>query len=93
MPSSLFILLRFFLRVDGVMIRINDTRVFHDFTTDYVLREYTNRECGVKDINLPLTVFGDPNKLSPHVSLRTSVYEKITFPTVDGIKASTSKTT
>ncbi|XP_072391762.1 TIP41-like protein [Diabrotica undecimpunctata] len=82
MPSSFFVLLRFFLRVDNVMVRINDTRVFHDFSTDYILREYTNKECGVKDLNLPLTVFGDPNALSPHMPLRTSIFEKITIPTV-----------
>jgi len=30
MPSSFFILLRFFLRVDDVMVRINDTRIYHE---------------------------------------------------------------
>ncbi|KAJ8970794.1 hypothetical protein NQ317_008305, partial [Molorchus minor] len=79
MPSSFFVLLRFFLRVDNVMVRINDTRVFHDFTTDYVLREFTNRECGVNELKLPLTMFGDPNLLCPHMPLRTAIYEKITF--------------
>ncbi|CAH1105366.1 unnamed protein product [Psylliodes chrysocephalus] len=77
MPSSFFVLLRFFLRVDNVMVRINDTRVFHDFSTDYILREYTNKECGVKELKLPLTMFGDPNLLSPHIPLRTGIYEKI----------------
>ncbi|XP_060531213.1 TIP41-like protein isoform X2 [Cylas formicarius] len=82
MPSSFFVLQRFFLRVDGVMVRVNDTRVFHDFSKDYVLREYTNKECGVKDLKLPLTAFGDPNVLSPHMPLRTTIIEKIVFPTV-----------
>lgn len=80
MPSSFFILLRFFLRVDGVMVRINDTRVFHDFTKDFVIREFTSKECSVKDLKLPLTMFGDPNLLAPHMPLVTSVNEKITFP-------------
>lgn len=80
MPSSFFILLRFFLRVDGVMVRINDTRIFHEFGTNFVLREYTNKECGVAELNLPLTVFGDPNLLSPHMPLRTAIYEKIELP-------------
>ncbi|KAH1026510.1 hypothetical protein HUJ05_000171 [Dendroctonus ponderosae] len=80
MPSSFFILLRFFLRVDGVMVRVNDTRVFHDFTKNFIIREYTNKECGVKELKLPLTLFGDPNSLSPHMPLRTSIVEKITFP-------------
>jgi type 2A phosphatase activator TIP41 len=30
MPTSFFLLLRFFLRVDGVLIRINDTRLYHE---------------------------------------------------------------
>ncbi|XP_050307792.1 TIP41-like protein isoform X1 [Anthonomus grandis grandis] len=79
MPSSFFILQRFFLRVDGVLVRINDTRVFHDFTKDFVIREFTNKECAVKDIKLPLTLFGDPNMLSPHMPLKSSTTEKITF--------------
>ncbi|CAH1124635.1 unnamed protein product [Ceutorhynchus assimilis] len=79
MQSSFFVLLRFFLRVDGVMVRINDTRVFHDFTKDFVLREFTNKECGVNEVKLPLTAFGDPNLLSPYMPLRTSSLEKITF--------------
>ncbi|KAG5882117.1 hypothetical protein JTB14_016880 [Gonioctena quinquepunctata] len=80
MPSCFFVLLRYFLRVDNVMVRLNDTRVFHDFSTDYILREFTNKECGVNELNLPLTMFGDPNLLSPHIPLRTAIYEKIVFP-------------
>lgn len=60
------------------MVRINDTRLFHDFSTDYVLREYTSKECGIKELKLPLPMFGDPNLLSPHMPLRKSVMEKIT---------------
>lgn len=80
MPTSFFILLRYFLRVDNVMVRVNDTRYFHDFQTDYVLREFTNKECGIKEIKLPYTVFGDPNILSPHMPLRTAFFHKITWP-------------
>lgn len=77
MPTSFFVLLRYFLRVDNVMVRVNDTRLFHDFSTNYILREYSNKECGVKELNLPLTVFGDPNVLSPHMPLRTCICEKL----------------
>lgn len=83
MPSSFFVLLRFFLRVDNVMVRINDTRVFHDFNTNYILREYTNKECGVTELKLPLTMFGDPNLLSPYMPVRTTIYEKIVFNDVN----------
>jgi type 2A phosphatase activator TIP41 len=44
MPSSFFLLLRFFLRIDGVLIRMNDTRLYHEADKTYMLREYTSRE-------------------------------------------------
>lgn len=33
MPSSFFLLLRFFLRIDGVLIRMNDTRLYHEVSS------------------------------------------------------------
>lgn len=44
MPSCLFVLQRLFLRVDDVLLRMNDTRVYHEFGTPYLVREYTSRE-------------------------------------------------
>jgi type 2A phosphatase activator TIP41 len=39
MPTFWLVLLRFFLRVDGVLIRLRDTRVFHKFGTDHIVSE------------------------------------------------------
>ncbi|RIB12158.1 TIP41-like protein, partial [Gigaspora rosea] len=44
MPSGFFILQRFFLRVDEVLFQLNETRVYHEFGTEYLLREYSSRE-------------------------------------------------
>lgn len=44
MPSCFLVLQRFFLRVDDVLFRINDTRLYHEFGTDYFVREYTSKE-------------------------------------------------
>ncbi|KAJ3163694.1 hypothetical protein HDU86_000288 [Geranomyces michiganensis] len=44
MPTCFLVLLRFFLRVDGVMFRVNDTRLYHEFGTDRVIREYCSRD-------------------------------------------------
>lgn len=44
MPARLLLLCRFFMRLDGVMVRIRDTRVFVEFGTGEVIREYTARE-------------------------------------------------
>lgn len=44
MPSCFLVLQRLFLRVDDVLFRINDTRIYHTFGTPYVIREYTSKE-------------------------------------------------
>ncbi|ERT00751.1 uncharacterized protein SPSK_07721 [Sporothrix schenckii 1099-18] len=44
MPQRLLLLSRFYLRLDNVLVRVRDTRVYVDFDTDEVLREYTARE-------------------------------------------------
>ncbi|KAH0614685.1 uncharacterized protein H6S33_000321 [Morchella sextelata] len=43
-PERLFVLSRFYLRLDGVLVRVRDTRVFVEFATGEVLREYQARE-------------------------------------------------
>jgi len=44
MPTCWFVLLRFWLRVDSVLFRIKDTRVFHKFGTDSVIIEARHQE-------------------------------------------------
>ncbi len=44
MGDCFFGLLRHYLRVDEVMVRIYDTRIYHDFTKNYILREFGVRE-------------------------------------------------
>ncbi|KAJ2664170.1 Tap42 interacting protein [Coemansia sp. RSA 1200] len=44
MPSGFFVLQRFFLRVDGVLFRIYDTRLYHEFGSSVVRREFSSRE-------------------------------------------------
>ena len=52
MPGTFYILLRYFLRIDNVMLRVNDTRIYHEFGKDYLIREYTSREARVEEINV-----------------------------------------
>ena len=40
MGDCFYILLRFFLRIDGVAVRVIDTRIFHEFGTDFIHREF-----------------------------------------------------
>ncbi|KAG2199571.1 hypothetical protein INT47_012171 [Mucor saturninus] len=44
MPTCFLVLQRFFLRVDDVLFRLNDTRLYHEFGNDYFVREYTSKE-------------------------------------------------
>ena len=46
--------MRFFLRVDGVLSRIYDTRLYHEFQTDYLIREYSEKEKGFKEMRVSL---------------------------------------
>lgn len=79
MEWGFFILLRYFLRVDGVLLRVNDTRFYHEFDTDYIIRELTNREAKVMELNVPPTELADLNTVVSLIPLRRSVVEKLTF--------------
>lgn len=45
MPERLLLLSRFFMRLDNVLIRLRDTRVYVDFENREVIREYQAKEC------------------------------------------------
>jgi len=83
MQGGFFLLLRFFLRVDGVLVRISDTRIYHKAGTSYMLREYSSKERKVEDLlelKVPIT---DPAQLADHLFLQHETFEKLSFP--DGI--------
>ncbi|KAJ2159642.1 Tap42 interacting protein [Coemansia sp. RSA 552] len=50
MPSGFFVLQRFFLRVDGVLFRIYDSRIYHRFGSAEVTREFSIRQAPFDDI-------------------------------------------
>ncbi|CAK7202621.1 Tap42 interacting protein [Sporothrix eucalyptigena] len=55
MPQRLLLLSRFYLRLDNVLVRVRDTRVYVDFDTNEVLREYTAREDSFENVRRTLT--------------------------------------
>ncbi|EFN85153.1 TIP41-like protein [Harpegnathos saltator] len=77
MPSSFFILLRYFLRIDNVMLRINDTRIYHELGKNYLLREFTSREAKVQNIRVSPALFLEPSEIAPHLPLVGSHYHKL----------------
>jgi type 2A phosphatase activator TIP41 len=57
MPHSFFILTRLFLRVDNVLFRICDVRVYHAFGSGEIIREVRGMEATydeVKEVRDPL---------------------------------------
>lgn len=44
MPARLLLLCRFFMRLDNVMVRLRDTRVYVDFEKREILREYIAKQ-------------------------------------------------
>lgn len=86
MPDRLLLLSRFFLRLDGVVVRIRDTRVYIEHDSNQIIRQYTAKEeqyevlqerlKGMRE-NVP-EAFRDPNKLAPllkTVEDKTEVFE------------------
>lgn len=81
MPTSFFLLLRFFLRVDGVLIRINDTRLYHEAGKNHMLREFSTRESKMSDLqHVPPAVYTDPNEVAAHLPLKLIECERLEFP-------------
>eukprot|EP00483_Globobulimina_turgida_P012968 UN12992 len=82
MDDGFLVLLRYWLRVDNVIIRINDTRVFHEFGKDFVLRHYQEREAKWAGLRKKFSVeellqFNGPNMFADKIHILNSVYDKI----------------
>lgn len=50
MPSCWYLLLRHWLRIDGQLLQIAETRYFHEFGTSEVYRETTRRKASFDDL-------------------------------------------
>lgn len=83
MPSCLLLLVRFFLRIDNVIFRVRDTRVFIDFENDLVMREIKLQEFPYDDLLKKATmakIGNDPKKFlrdSDWVSANIPVISKV----------------
>lgn len=80
MSDSFFILLRYFLRVDKILTRIIDTRIFHEFGSSYMLRERSEREASLASDPYDVDVIRDPVKLANVLPLIKKVTQKLIFP-------------
>ncbi|GMG34856.1 unnamed protein product [Aspergillus oryzae] len=87
MPARLLLLSRFFLRLDNVLFRLRDTRVYIDFENKEVIREFQSKELDYETVRQTLTttrddvpaVMRDPNRLSEILPLREMRLERVTL--------------
>jgi type 2A phosphatase activator TIP41 len=79
MPSGFFILLRFFMRVDGVLIRCFDTRYYYETGNDYILREYIERESSVSSLKPEFQSTSDMNSVITQLKINVHQLEKLFF--------------
>ena len=87
MPQRLLVLSRFFMRLDDVLFRIRDTRIYIEFDTGEVVREYTAREERYDVVKKKLGGGGDvaglmrePDKLLGVCPVVETVREKLVLP-------------
>jgi type 2A phosphatase activator TIP41 len=84
MPKRLLLLSRFFMRLDNVMLRVRDTRVYVDFEEKEVLREYSEKEEEYEKVRESLagredipSVMRDANQIAAMLPERRKVLERV----------------
>ncbi|KAJ2950617.1 hypothetical protein O0L34_g8872 [Tuta absoluta] len=77
MPTYWYVLLRYFLRVDDVLVRSNETRMFHMVNTDYVIREFTAKEAKASELNMPTTQMKEADDVIPLLPVKEKITDKL----------------
>ncbi|KAJ4967447.1 hypothetical protein NE237_019296 [Protea cynaroides] len=88
MPTSWFLLLRFWLRVDGVLMRLRDTRMYCSFrnaANPTILRESCWREAtfqalSMKGLPSDSAAYSDPNLISKRLPVIMHKTQKLKLP-------------
>ncbi|KAL7269939.1 Tap42 interacting protein [Rhizina undulata] len=84
MPKRMLVLQRFFLRLDGVIFRVNDTRFCVEFETGQVIREWQSREDTYDNVRRKLymyspeeipSVMRDANRIVELLPINTTVVD------------------
>lgn len=80
MPSGFFVLLRYFLRIDNVMVRINDSRFHYELGNDHILKEFSAKEAKVEELrHVPAAQFTIPGEIERHLPVLKKTTEKLFF--------------
>ena len=76
MNDCFYGLMRAYLRVDNVLIRNMDTRIFHNFGDDYIIRQFTVKEMSYMDLKRMGFNFSNEWNISPYQSDQVDQYMK-----------------
>ncbi len=87
MKDCFYVLVRYYLRVDEVLVRIYDTRIFHQFDRNYVIREFTHKQSTYDELRAKSFTINSEWSLSktqsdevfPHLDLKFKSLDKVTF--------------
>lgn len=70
MPERMLLLCRLYMRLDNVLVRKRDTRVYVDFKTGQVIRDYAEQEVEFDTLNAVSTIpFEAPRIANPLISM------------------------
>jgi len=76
MKDCLFILQRSYVRIDHVTVRILDTRIFHEFSRDHLIRDFCHKESTYGELRQAGFAFGSDWLLSETQSDQVYSYLK-----------------
>jgi len=80
MPSCFFILVRYYLRVDKVIVKVHDCRIYHACGTNNIIREYSEKESKWSDLsNLEISSITAPELVEPHLQKTKQQNEYVYF--------------
>ena len=87
MKDCFYVLVRYYLRVDEVLVRIFDTRIFHQFDKDYIIRDFQQKENNYDELRQKEFKLNSDwslsktqsDEVSPHLDLKLKTLEKIFF--------------
>ena len=85
MNDCFFGLLRYYLRVDNVLVRIIDTRFYHSFGDNYIFRDFQVKEATFEVLNKKQFKFSSEWSLSQGQSDIVSRYMETIFSAKDKI--------
>lgn len=80
MPSGFYILLRNFVRVDKVQIKMNDTRFHFETGNDYILKEFTAKSAKIEQLkHVPPALFTNPQEIAELLPVDKKTWEVLIF--------------